>query len=232
MKDNNNNRDTRRSMILGIGTAMAGAALVTPLAANAQSRGQGRGFQAPSHDIDTWMDELSGNHRIFIDTSTGTGGAEALLYAANLNNATTTAYAGEDASLAIIVCYRHFSTPFAFNDGMWEKYGEIFHTVTGIADPNTSAAPRINLMQTASYGLNLPSFGNTIDSARQSGVEIAICDAATQFLSSQIGPATGQEIQDVYEELKANAVPGRFVSAGVMALTRAQEYGYSLLYAG
>jgi hypothetical protein len=230
MKVNNNNLNARRSMILGIGAAVAGAALITPVTANAQ--GGGRSFQASRHAIDAWMGELPGNHRIFIDTSTGRGGAEALLYAANLNNATVSAYAGEDASLAVIVCYRHFSTPFAFNDAMWEKYGEIFHTVTGIADPNTNAAPRINLLQAASYGLNLPNFGNTIDSVRQLGVQVAICDAATQFLSTQIGPATGQEVGAVYEELKANGVQGRFVSAGVMALTRAQEYGYSLLYAG
>ena len=231
MKEGNDNMNTRRSMLLGMGAAVAGATLITPVAANAQGQGR-RGFQASRHAIDAWMDELPGNHRIFIDTSTGRGGAEALLYASNLNNATIGAYAGEEASLAMIVCYRHFSTPFAFNDAMWTKYGEIFHTVTGIADPNTNAAPRINLMQTAGYGLTTPNFGNTIDSVRQLGVEIAICDAATQFLSSQIGPATGQEIGAVYEELKANAVPGRLVAAGVMALTRAQEYGYSLLYAG
>ena len=232
MQDNDNNLNTRRSMILGMGAAVAGAALLTPVAANAQGRGRGRNFQPSRHAVDAWMGELPGNHRIFIDTASGRGGAEALLYAANLNNATVSAYAGEEASLAIIVCYRHFSTPFAFNDAMWEKYGAIFHTVTGIADPNTNAAPTVNLLQATGYGLNLPNFGNTIDSVRQLGVEIAICDAATQFLSSQIGPATGQQVGTVYEELKANAVPGRFVSAGVMALTRAQEYGYSLLYAG
>jgi predicted peroxiredoxin len=87
-------------------------------------------------------------------------------------------------------------------------------------------------MRATAYGVNLPNFGNTIDSVLELGVEIAICDAATQFLAAQIAAATGAEVGTAYEELKANAVPGRFVSAGVMALTRAQEYGYSLLYAG
>jgi len=37
----------------------------------------------------------------------------------------------------------------------------------------------------------------------------------------------------VFEELKDSVIPNsRFVSAGVIATTRAQEYGYSLLYAG
>jgi hypothetical protein len=230
MQENDANLNTRRSMIMGLGAAIAGAAVVAPMTATAQTRGSG--FQPSRHDIDAWMGELPGNHRIFIDTATGKGGAEGLLYSFNLTNATRAAYAGEAASLAMVLCLRHFSTPFAFNDAMWEKYGEIFHPVTQIADPNTNAAPRVNLMRATAYGVNLPNFGNTIDSVLELGVEIAICDAATQFLAAQIAAATGAEVGAAYEELKANAVPGRFVSAGVMALTRAQEYGYSLLYAG
>lgn len=230
MQKNSAKLNHRRSMIMGLGAAIAGAAVVTPMAANAQTRRSG--FQPSRHAIDAWMDELPGNHRVFIDSATGRGGAEALLYSFNLTNATRSAYAGEAASLAMVVCLRHFSTPFAFNDGIWEKYGEILHSVTQIADPNTNAAPRINLMQATGYGGNLPNFGNTIDSVRALGAQIAICDAATQFLATQIAAGTGAGVGAVYEELKANAVPGRFVSAGVMALTRAQEYGYSLLYAG
>ena len=229
MQKENFESNSRRAMLLGLGS-MAGAAVVVPTLANAQSRGSR--FQPSRHAADAWMDELPGDHRIFIDTATGRGGAEGLLYANNLNAATQSAYAGEDSSVAMILCYRHFSTPFAFNDAMWEKYGEIFHSVTQIADPDTNAAPRINLLRSEAYGLRVPNFGMTIDAASEMGVSIAICDAATQFLSTQIAPATGQEQAAVYNELRANAVPGRFVSAGVMALTRAQEYGYSLLYAG
>ena len=230
MQEDETNPNTRRSMIMGLGAAMVGAAVVAPTTATAQTRSSG--FQPSRHDVDAWYDELPGNHRVFIDSATATGGAEALLYAFNLTNATRSAYAGEAASMAMIVCLRHFSTPFAFNDAMWEKYGDVFHGLTHMPDPNTNAAPRINLMRAAGYGMNLPNFGNTIDSVRELGVEIAICDAATSFLATQIAVSTGVEMLVVYEELKANAVPGRFVSAGVMALTRAQEYGYSLLYAG
>ncbi len=230
MLDQNPETNSRRAMLMGLAATMAGATVIAPNTARAQAGSSG--FQPSRHSTDAWMDALPGNHRIFIDTATGKGGAEGLLYSRNLTNATISAYAGEDAGLAMILCLRHFSTPFAFNDAMWGKYGEIFHSVTQIPDPNTGAAPGFNLMQSTAYGFGLPNFGNTIDAVRGLGVEIAICDAATQFLSTQIAPATGQDVATVYEELKANAVPGRFVSAGVMALTRAQEYGYSLLYAG
>ena len=44
---------------------------------------------------------------------------------------------------------------------------------------------------------------------------------------------TGGDAAEIYEELVASKVPdSRFVPAGVIATTRAQEHGYSLLYAG
>ena len=41
----------------------------------------------------------------------------------------------------------------------------------------------------------------------------------------------GEDYYAIYKELVANIVPGsRMVSAGVVAVTRAQEYGYALIY--
>ena len=40
-------------------------------------------------------------------------------------------------------------------------------------------------------------------------------------------------VDAVYNDLKANPVPSsRFVPAGVLAVNRAQEHGYTLIYAG
>ena len=100
------------------------------------------------------------------------------------------------------------------------------------SDPETGGAPIINLMNSADHA-TLPNFGNTIDSLVEKGTQFAVCNAATQFFAQQIANAQGGSADAVYEELVAGAIPNsRFVSAGVMALTRAQEYGYSLLYAG
>jgi len=42
-----------------------------------------------------------------------------------------------------------------------------------------------------------------------------------------------EDAEAVYQELRANAVPnGHFMAAGVVGLTRAQEFGYSVLIAG
>ena len=230
MQENNINLSARRSMMLGLGAAVTGAALMTPNPARAQ--GGASNFQPPRHQLDAWFDEVPGDHRVFIDTATALGGAEALVYAFNLFNARQSAYGGEQADFAMVLCLRHFSTPFAYNDAMWEKYGQVFHSIMQMPDPDTGEAPRVNLMRSTSYGMRLPNAGVTIDQVLESGVQIAICDAATQFFAAQAAAVTGGDTGEIYTEFTNNAIPGRFVSAGVMALTRAQEYGYSLLYAG
>lgn len=83
---------------------------------------------------------------------------------------------------------------------------------------------------TAARPANVDSF---IESVTANGAVIAICNNATHFFAGQLAANSDESADDVYAELVANAIDhSRFVSAGVMALTRAQEYGYSLLVAG
>ena len=221
----------RRSLMAGVGIAVAGLA-AGATAARAQSRGAGSGFTPTRHDQDAWLGELSGGHRVFIDSATAHGGAEALLYANNLYTAQENAYAGGPGDFAMVVCFRHFSTPFGYKDPIWAKYGEIFNSLMQFPDPDTGAAPRINLMNSAAH-TSLPNFGVTVDAVSAKGTQIAICLAATTFISGYIAEQTDGDAEAIRAELMAGAVDNsRFVSAGVIALTRSQEYGYSLLYAG
>jgi hypothetical protein len=203
----------RRSVITGLGVAAAGATLAATTA-KAQSRRQAsNGFQPARHELDAWMDELPGSHRVFVDTSTAAGGSDGLLYATNIYNAHVNAYAGENSDLAMIVCFRHFSTALGFNAAIWDKYGE-----------------DLERTMTAARPANVDSF---IESVTANGAVIAICNNATHFFAGQLAANSDESADDVYAELVANAIDhSRFVSAGVMALTRAQEYGYSLLVAG
>ena len=179
------------------------------------------------------MDELKGQHRVFIDSSTASGGAEALLYANNLYMANEGGYSLKPSDLAVVVCLRHFATPFAYNDGAWKKYGKAFGSIMQFKDPKTGLAPSSNLMNSADYGFALPNLGVTLNSLIERGTRFAICDAATNFIATQIAQDSGASKDSVYQELVASAIPnGRFVPAGVVAVTRAQEYSYSLLSAG
>ena len=173
------------------------------------------------------MGELPGSHRVFIDTSTTQGGIDAMRYAANILNAHKNAYSGRDSDYAMIACYRHGSTPFAFSEANWEKYGEIFAEIMQLNEPDAGAAPRVNPLRVPN-----PVFtGTTIDDLANRGVQFAICSSATRFFSGMIAARTGSTAEAVFDELTTNAIPNsRFVPAGVMAMTRAQEYGYSLLY--
>jgi intracellular sulfur oxidation DsrE/DsrF family protein len=221
----------RRSVMAGVGIAVAG--LVAAGSAGAQaSRKSGSKFQPARHRVDAWFDELPGTHRVFVDTALANGGAEGLGYANNLYLATDSAYGGENAKPAIVVCFRHFSTPFGYNDAIWAKYGEIFHSLIQFPDPMTGAAPKINLMNSAAHK-TLANRGTTIDMLAAKGTQFAICNMATQFIAGAIAQQTGGKADAIHDELVANAVKSsHFVSAGVMALTRAQEYGYSVLISG
>jgi intracellular sulfur oxidation DsrE/DsrF family protein len=206
----------RRAVLAGFGIAAAGATLAATTA-NAQSSRRSRAaFQPARHDLDAWMNELPGSHRIFVDTASAGGGTDSLRYASNIYNAHMNAYSGKAADLAMIVCFRHFSTPLGFNSALWEKYGDGFRQVMNIA-----------------AGTGQPNVGAAIDSLAAQGAQFAICNTATQFIASRLAQTTAASTDDVYKELIAGAIgSSRFVPAGVMALTRAQEYGYSVLIAG
>lgn len=157
----------------------------------------------------------------------------AVLYAANLFNTNKSAYGLTDKDLAIVIVMRHFATPFAFNDAAWAKYGKAMSAMLDFKDPKTKEAPTTNLYNSDKYGLEMTNLGTTIKSVTDRGAAIAICDLATHFAAGGIAQMTNSTADAVYNDFKANALPnGRFVSAGVNAVTRAQELGYTLIYAG
>jgi len=209
--------------VLGLGSA----ATATP------AQTAGGGFRPARHQLDAWLDEVPGQHRVFIDSATAHGAGEAVLYANNLYRANQQAYSIDAGDLAMVICFRHFATVFGYNDAMWAKYGELLSSMASFDDPKTGGPASANLLDSADYGMSLPNLGSTITAQVDRGAQFAICDAATSFFSRNIAQETGGTAADVHEELVANGIPNsRFVSAGVVATTRSQEYGYSLLYAG
>jgi hypothetical protein len=221
---------SRRSLVFGVGSAVVAAGLGAG-SAGAQTSGV---FKPSRHPEDGWLDQRPGKHRIFIDAATPNGAGEAILYANNLYTAHGAAYAGgNDGDLAMVVCMRHFATPFAYTDAFWAKYGKPVSAMVNFTDPKTKEAPTTNLYNSPAYGLSLPNLGNTIDVVTKRGAYFAVCDTATHFLAAQLAGMNGGSADAIYKELASSLIPNsRLVSAGVMAVTRSQEHGYSLLYAG
>jgi len=221
----------RRSFLTGLGVSAIGVGAAGAFV-EAQAPAAGGRFQATRHPADDWMDQIPGTHRTVIDSVTADGAGNALLFANNLYEANKTGYSLANGDLAIIVVMRHFATAFAFTDVIWAKYGKAMGEMLKFADPNTKQPPAINVYNVASYGMALPNFGTTIDALVKRGTRFAICDAATHFVAGQLAGPSGSA-EAVYKKLAANTIPNsRFVPAGVVGVTRAQERGYALIYAG
>jgi hypothetical protein len=222
----------RRSWLSTIGAAAA-ALTFGAKGAPAQAPPPAGRFQATRHPQDAWLDSLPGQHRTFIDSFTIRGGGEAILFANNLFTANKAGYNLNDSDVAVVVCLRHLSTIFAFNDAIWAKYGKAMSESSSFTDPNTHQAPSSNLYNTAGYGAALATLGNTIDAVAKRGTHFAVCDMATRRVSGGVARAVGGTPDALYKEFVSSLVPNsHMVAAGVVAVNRAQEYGYTLLSAG
>ena len=225
----------RRSFLsrLGTGLTVMGAAL-TGNAAKAQAQSvPGNTWQPSRHVQDEWLDQVPGKHRFLLDTTTADGLGEALLYTNNYFLANQNAYGLSNSDLAVVIVVRHFSTPFAYNDAMWAKYGRVLALRTNFSDPQTKQAPTLNIYNSPAHVAALPSFGTTLDTVLKRGVQLAVCQMATRFLAGGIAEATGGTADDVYKELAANLVDNsHLVPAGIVAINRAQERGYAFAKAG
>jgi hypothetical protein len=212
---------------------------VAPRAAGAQtpSGGSGHGpgdpFVPERHVQDDWLDEVPGKHRFFFDSISPGGAGEAITFASNYYAANKGAYGLEAGELAVVICLRHYSTPFAFNDEIWARYGAIFSERIGFTDPKTKSAPVVNVYQAPNYGMLLSSRGTTIDTMIKRGTQFAVCDMATHAFAGMVAGKVGKTADQVYGELKANAIGNAtFVPAGIVAVNRAQERSYSIQYCG
>ena len=64
------------------------------------------------------------------------------------------------------------------------------------------------------------------------GVNFAVCDMATHFFAGYISDKTKANVDAVYRELTASLIPNaHLVPAGIVAVNRAQEHGYTFAYA-
>ena len=218
---------TRRTLLTG--AAAAAAVSLTPRRAAAQAPA-GR-FQPARHSQDDWFDAVPGKHRTFIDTATPAGAAAGLLFANNLYVGNARGYQLKEADVAVVVCLRHLATAFAFNDAIWAKYGQALSDAVQFTDPKTGRAPTVNLFDAAGYGM-LPSGGITISSVVKRGTHFAVCDMATNRLAGLVATAAKGVQEAVYAEFVRNLIPNsHLTAAGVVAVNRAQEYGYTLLTA-
>ena len=141
-------------------------------------------------------------------------------------------YGLQNNDLAVVIIVRHRSTALGYNDAIWAKYGMALAARTRLEDPKSKLAPKTNIYNSGDYGNLLPNRGATLDSLAKQGVQLAVCSVATRALAGSIAEAVGGNVDAIFSELTANLVSNaRMVAAGIVAVNRAQERGYSLVSA-
>ncbi|HSP67833.1 MAG TPA: hypothetical protein VLN48_08905 [Bryobacteraceae bacterium] len=203
----------------------AGAASIAALAlggaAMAQVKSAPAGpFEPARHAQDDWMDQVPGKHRLVIDTTSDDGFRDGILFASNFLLANRNDYGLQNQDVAVIVVARHRSTGYGYNNDMWAKYGASLTGQAPSAGSQDKEPPKAN-----------PSAAALATLSTQ-GVQFAVCSMATRRLAGMIARAVSGNADTIFAELTANLVSnGRMVPAGIIAVNRAQERGYSFVSA-
>ena len=173
------------------------------------------------HEQDGWFDQLPDKHRVVFDTWTAEKFRDGVVFAGNYLRVNRDEYKLADKDVAVVIVARHHTAPFAFNDAMWAKYGKHFSERMTFVDPKTKEAPAVNLQAAP--------LANLV----KQGVHFAVCNLTTRAYVRIIAEATKRDGDEIYKELTANTVGNaHFVPAGVVAVSRAQEYGYTHIAIG
>lgn len=214
---------------LGAGLAVLGIGAAPARAASAQAAP----WTPARHPQDDWLEAVPGKHRFYFDVTSSTGTGEAITFASNFLTASKSGYGLDDRDNAVVLGLRHFATAFAFSDAIWAKYGVPLGERIGFKDPKTGATPVVNVYQTTGYGTQLPNREQTLSMMIGRGVHFALCDLATRAFAGVIAQKLSLRSGDVYDELKASALPNsHFMAAGIVAVNRAQERGYAIQHIG
>jgi len=211
----------RRSLMSGLG-AVAAAFALGARPANAQTAAAP--FQPARHPQDEWLDKIRGKHRVVFDVTSAQGVPEALHFAFNVYTGNKSMYGLDEADLAVVIVLRHSATAFGYSDAIWAKHGKALAAATRYTDPKSSEPPKANPFNATGT--------EAIGEMAKRGVQFGVCDTASHGLSRRIaGP--GGDADAVYKEMVASMIPSsHLMVAGVIGVTRAQEYGYSVVHVG
>jgi intracellular sulfur oxidation DsrE/DsrF family protein len=235
----------RRSFLskLGAGIGVLVASLIGDSSAASTSPEKGP-WRSGRHSQDDWLDDIPGQHRIIFDTTKPEGLGLALQFARNYFAANQDAYGLHNNDLAVVIVLRHRSTPFAFSDAIWTKHGKQLSDQAAFSDPRIGepflsrfdalvdrAFTHVNRQNVfASPGDGAGSAGS-MEALIVKGVHFGVCEMSARNICATIAGATGGNTDAILTEVTTNLIPNaRMVPAGIVALNRAQERGYSYVF--
>jgi intracellular sulfur oxidation DsrE/DsrF family protein len=215
----------RRRFLSGLSLVTTAGIVSTANQAEAQTASA---WHPARHSQDDWLDQNNAKHRLVFDTTTPAGLSEALFFGPNFLAINNSEYGIPNSELAVVVIVRYQSVAFGYNDSIWAKYSAPIAARTKYQDPKTKSPAKLNVYNSQAYSdvlMNPP-----IDSVTKLGVQLAVCNLATRNMSIAIAKAVDGVADTIYKELASNLVHGaRLVPAGIVAVNRAQERGYTLV---
>ncbi len=201
-----------------LGAAVGGTALLPAIA----------GAASPGEELDAWFRAMKGPNKVIYDCVGAAGAPDAVLFARNIIKFSADKLGTKDADMSVIVSFRHFATPFGYNDDMWAKYQPMVEMLQ-IDDPATKKRAARNWLL---HDLVFGEAGANLPGLRGHGVNFAVCGAATEFFAKQLAGPNG-DAKKIEAELAANLIPGaKMMPAGVVGVQRAQKVGFAYTYAG
>jgi len=211
----------RRYAIAASLAMIAGATMATErLAARAPVTASSAESVEPSN---RWLDGLKAKHRQFFDAPAPAGGIP-LVHVMNYYDTYNKAFGVKDADIDAVLTFYGSTTFHGLNDAVWAKYalGEFLE----IVDPATSKPATANPWRNAPVILGMTLPAASVESLQKRGATFILCNNALQIFSGMVAQKRGLDPKVVYEDLKANILPGvELVPAMVIAVEQAQRAG-------
>lgn len=214
----------RRSAVIATLTIVASTAIISARVASLDAKPTVTPTASTTsrEPSDRWLDGLKAKHRQFFDAP-APGGGIPLVHVMNYYDTYNKAFNVKDADIDAVLTFYGATTFYGLNDAAWAKYalGEFLETkdVTGkpaVANP-WRAAPNV-------LGMSLPQA--SIESLQKRGATMILCNNALQIFSGLLAQKRGLDATKVYEDLKANILPGvELVPGMVVAVEQAQRAG-------
>jgi len=178
----------------------------------------------PSSTIEptnNWLTGLKGKHRQFFDNPSVN--PVALVHVLNFYDTYNKAFGVKDADINAVLTFYGATTFYGLNDAVWSKYklGEFMD-----AKDASGAFETKNPWRTAPVVLGLTLPQASIESLEKRGATMIICNNALTIFSGLLAQKRGLDATAVYNDLKANILPGvELVPGMVVAVEQAQKAG-------
>lgn len=171
-----------------------------------------------------WLKQMDGKHKQFFDAPAPAGGIP-LVHIMNYYDTYNKAYGVKDSDIDAVLTFYGSTTLYGVNDAAWAKYkiGEFLDTKDAGGQFATAnpwrANPNIMGMMLA------PA---SIESLQKRGATMLLCNNALTIFSGMLAQKRGLDATAVYNDLKANMLPGvELIPGMVIAVEQAQKAGLS-----